>query len=102
VNHQRRHQGLGAGLDAVRGARGRAERGVHRARRRRILRDELLGGPVETPNIDRIAAAGVRSPSGTPRRCARRPALACWPGATTPATRWRASPRPRSGSRTRV
>ena len=29
------------------------------------------GGPVDTPNIDRIAAAGVGSRSGTPRRCAR-------------------------------
>ena len=35
------------------------------------------GGPVETPNIDRIAAAGSGSPSGTPPRSARRPAPAC-------------------------
>jgi Sulfatase len=35
------------------------------------------GGPIETPNIDRIAADGSGSPSGTPRRCARRPVPAC-------------------------
>ena len=42
---QRRHPGLRAGLDAVRAAEGagrRAERRVHRARRRRLLGDELL------------------------------------------------------------
>jgi arylsulfatase len=31
------------------------------------------GGPIETPNIDRIAATGCGSRSGTPRRSARRP-----------------------------
>ena len=35
------------------------------------------GGPIETPNIDRIAATGSATRSGTPRRCARRPGRAC-------------------------
>ena len=35
------------------------------------------GGPIDTPNIDRIAAAGCATPSGTPPRCARRPGPAC-------------------------
>ena len=35
------------------------------------------GGPVPTPNIDRIAADGGGTRSGTRRRCARRPAPAC-------------------------
>jgi hypothetical protein len=35
------------------------------------------GGPIETPNIDRIADAGVGSPSGTRRRCAHPPGRAC-------------------------
>ncbi len=36
------------------------------------------GGPVETPNIDRIAAAGAcATRSGTRPRCARRRARAC-------------------------
>ena len=46
--HQRRHPRLGAGLDAVRAAEGagrRAERRLHRARRRRLLGDELLRRP---------------------------------------------------------
>ena len=61
---QRRHQGLGARLGAVRAA----------ARRRTgapsvvyIVLDDVgfsamscYGGPIETPNIDRIAAEGVR------------------------------------------
>jgi len=38
------------------GARGCAERPVHRPRRRRLLGDDGYGGPIETPNIDRIAA----------------------------------------------
>jgi arylsulfatase len=35
------------------------------------------GGPIETPNIDRIAGQGCAIPSGTLQRCARRPAHAC-------------------------
>jgi len=35
------------------------------------------GGPIETPNIDRIVAEGVRYTHGTRRRCARPPARAC-------------------------
>ena len=35
------------------------------------------GGPIETPNIDRVAADGVGTRSGTRRRSARRPARAC-------------------------
>jgi arylsulfatase len=35
------------------------------------------GGPIQTPNIDRIAAAGCATPSGTPPRCARRRGRAC-------------------------
>ena len=59
------------------------------------------GGPIETPEHrpDR-RATGCATPSGTPRRCARRPGRACSPGATTPATAWPASPRRRSASRT--
>ena len=35
------------------------------------------GGPIETPNIDRIATTGSVTRSGIRRRCARRPARAC-------------------------
>ena len=36
------------------------------------------GGPIETPNIDRIAERrACATPSGIPRRCARRPGRAC-------------------------
>ena len=35
------------------------------------------GGPIETPNIDRIAGQCVATHNGTPRRCARRRARAC-------------------------
>ena len=35
------------------------------------------GGPIETPNIDRIAAAACATRSGTRRRSARPPARAC-------------------------
>ncbi len=35
------------------------------------------GGPVETPNIDRIASQGFATRSGTRRRCARRRVPAC-------------------------
>ena len=35
------------------------------------------GGPIPTPNIDKLAAEGVRTRSGTPRRCVRRPVRAC-------------------------
>ena len=35
------------------------------------------GGPIETPNIDRIAATGSGTRNGTRRRCARRPGRAC-------------------------
>ena len=58
------------------------------------------GGPIETPNIDRVAAHGVRYTNGIRRRSARRRAPACSPGVTTLATAWRASPRRRAGSRT--
>ena len=49
---QRRHPRLEAGLDAVRaaeGARRRAQRRLHRARRRRLLGDELLRRPDRDP-----------------------------------------------------
>ena len=60
---QRRHPGLAARLDAVRAAEGarRSASVVY------IVLDDVgfsamscYGGPIETPNIDRIAAAGVR------------------------------------------
>jgi hypothetical protein len=35
------------------------------------------GGPIETPNIDRIASQGSAIGSSTPPRCARRPVRAC-------------------------
>ena len=35
------------------------------------------GGMIDTPNIDKIAARGCATTSGTPRRCVRRPARAC-------------------------
>jgi len=35
------------------------------------------GGMLDTLNIDRIAAAGLRTASGTPRRCVPRPGPAC-------------------------
>ena len=35
------------------------------------------GGPIETPNIDKIAATGSVPASGTPPPCARRPGPAC-------------------------
>ena len=35
------------------------------------------GGPIETPNIDRIAPPVCATASGTPRRCARPPDPAC-------------------------
>jgi arylsulfatase len=41
------------------GSRGCAERPVHRARRRRLLGDGALGGLVETPNINKLAASGL-------------------------------------------
>ena len=36
------------------------ERALHRARRCRLLGDECYGGPIPTPNIDRIVDNGVR------------------------------------------
>ena len=41
-------------------ADGRAQRGVRRARRRRVRAARLLRVDIETPNIDALAAAGVR------------------------------------------
>ncbi len=38
---------------------------------------ECYGGPIPTPNIDRIAGDGLRTRSGIRRRCARRRGRAC-------------------------
>ncbi len=50
---------------------------------------DVFGGPIETPTMRRIADRGraVRRTS-TPPPCARRPARACSPAATRPATTW--------------
>jgi Sulfatase len=58
------------------------------------------GGPIETPNIDRIAAAGVRYTQWhTTALCS--PTRSCLlTGRTIPVTRWPVSPRPPSASRT--
>src|ERR1700728_2973568 len=60
------------------------------------------GGPIETPNIERIAADGVRYTQWhTTALCS--PTRSCLlTGRNTTATRWPASPRPRSATRMRA
>ena len=88
---------LGA-VPAAGGADGRAERPLHRARRRRLLGDGAVGRPdrdAEHQQARRARASPTRT--GTRPRCARRPARRCSPAATTRPTAWPASPRPRRG-----
>ena len=79
-------------------ARGRAQRRARRPRRRRLRAARLLRlrhrhAALRPPR----GATGCATATSTPRRCARRRAPACSPGATTTRARWAASPTWRMG-----
>jgi len=66
---QRRHPGLGGGLDpvgAAEGTRGGARCRLHRPERRWVLADELLGGPIgpDDAGLGRIFRANGEIPEG--------------------------------------
>ena len=50
------------------------------------------GSPIATPNLDALAAGGLLTTTCTRPRCARRPARASSPAATTTRTGWPRSP----------
>ena len=79
-----------AGADP--GRRRGTERALLRARRRRLRPAVVLRRPRRhAEHRPRGGAAACATPTCTPRRCARRPARASSPGATTTPAGWRAS-----------